>query len=593
MKKLFLIIIFLMFGINLYATNLPTIVITPTGYETNLNKVGSSVFTISSNEIEKGGYTTISEILNTIPGITSVTAGFGGTPSLYARGHDSDQTKIMLDGIDLNDPSAIGTSPVLSTLIVDNIDRIEVVLGPQSLLSGADAMGGAINIITKKYNSFNQASLSTGSEDTDIASVNYNLNHEDYNFSVNMSEFKTKGINVAVDGSDDRDSVDQSSINFNLNRQLEDFIFFLSYKNQEGRSEYDDTFGGPRSVPIYADNDYTFIKAGVDLDLSDSSIFKFEYNKSEFNRNDISFWGKTDYYGDVEEVKANYKLNYDNRNIILFGLEYETEKYTGSYAPSSNNSDSVSSLYIQDEHKVDSNTSLLLGIRLDNHDRYGNHETYRLTLNHALSRSPGLILKASLGTGFRAPSLYELYDSTYGNANLKPEMSFGYDIGFINYISPNLNFGSTFFKSEIEDSIEYSWLSGYYQSSGISVRDGLETFINYYPNERSEVKISHSHLKTSESEIIRRPNNSFTLAGSFNFSHNIDLYGDMIAVEDHFDTSSEINGYEVINFGIDYRASQNATFSLKINNVTDEYYQPLVGYNGHPRQGLLKVNYVF
>ena len=129
------------------ANTTPVLVITPNGYETPLNKSGSSVTVITASEIEASGFTTVSEILNTVPGINAVSAGFGGSVSMFARGHDSDMTKIMLDGIDLNDPSAFGTTPVLATLMLNNIEQIEIVLGPQSLIAGADAMGGVINII--------------------------------------------------------------------------------------------------------------------------------------------------------------------------------------------------------------------------------------------------------------------------------------------------------------------------------------------------------------------------------------------------------------------------------------------------------------
>ncbi len=166
LKRLLLIFLFLIPSHLVMASITPIIVVTPSGYEMPLNRIGSSVTVITASDIEASGYTTVSEILNTVPGINAVTNGFGGTVGLFSRGHDSDMTKIMLDGIDLNDPSALGTTPVLATLMLNNIEQIEIVLGPQSLIAGADAMGGVINIITKKDIFNNKAGSYVGSDGT-------------------------------------------------------------------------------------------------------------------------------------------------------------------------------------------------------------------------------------------------------------------------------------------------------------------------------------------------------------------------------------------------------------------------------------------
>ena len=210
----------------------------------------------------------------------------------------------------------------------------------------------------------------------------------------------------------------------------------------------------------------------------------------------------------------------NSNNTAFFGLETKSEKYTGTYGPSNNDGVSEISYFAQNEFKIGQLTTLLAGIRLDDNDEFGTHETYRFTANRVSQNLSGLIFKFSIGTGFRAPSLSEMYDGTYGNTNLDPETSFGYDFGFVNYISSNVSMGSTYFMSEIEDSISWA-VSGYYNASGKSERDGIETFVNIYPNDKSEIKLSHTHLMTEEKVLVRRPNN--TLTASINYKLNKDI----------------------------------------------------------------------
>mgnify|MGYP001458199209 FL=1 len=591
LKRLLLIFLFLIPSHLVMASITPIIVVTPSGYEMPLNRIGSSVTVITASDIEASGYTTVSEILNTVPGINAVTNGFGGTVGLFSRGHDSDMTKIMLDGIDLNDPSALGTTPVLATLMLNNIEQIEIVLGPQSLIAGADAMGGVINIITKKGIFNNEAGAYAGSDGTSNLSSSLAFAYNDLNINLNLNEFETDGINVRSAGNDDLDGFDQSSISLNLSRNFEKLLFNLSYKNEAGRVEFDESVS--QSKKIYADNDYTFFRAGLSFDLNPKSNIRVEYNNSDFDRKSYGRWADASYYSEVEGFKLNSKYLVNSNNTAFFGLETKSEKYTGTYGPSNNDGVSEISYFAQNEFKIGQLTTLLAGIRLDDNDEFGTHETYRFTANRVSQNLSGIIFKFSIGTGFRAPSLSEMYDGTYGNTNLDPETSFGYDFGFVNYISSNVSMGSTYFMSEIEDSISWA-VSGYYNASGKSERDGIETFVNIYPNDKSEIKLSHTHLMTDEKVLVRRPNNTLTASINYKLNNKIDIYGSLNAVEKHYDTSSAvIESYEIINLGMRYDLNSNSLLNFRINNLTDETYEQVSGYPGLPRQVFIGLDYQF
>ena len=586
-KSILTLILLIFSSVFLAADEVRTLVITPSGYETQINKVGGSVTVISSEEIANSGYQTVSEILNTVPGIHSVSTGFGGTVSLFSRGHDSDMTKIMLDGVDLNDPSAFGTTAVLSTLMLNNINRIEIVRGPQSLISGADAMGGVINIITNKSIAENSVSASTGSNNTHSATVKIGTKQNEYNINLNISEFQTKGINVRTVGNDDNDGFDQTSMNLSVNRDFNGVGVKFNYKNQAGRVEYDESTSQAR--PIYADNDYIFLNTGIDYKYSPNTLLSIEYNKSDFDRRDNGQWGNTNYFSKVEMLKGKSKIIH-NGNIVLVGIETKSEEYLGTYAPPNKNSVSEQSFIIQNEfNNNNNNTSILAGVRVDNHEAYGNYTTFKASLNQPLDDFPGLIVKASIGTGFRAPTLGELYGQFNANQSLQPEESLGYEFGFINYLSSKLDFGSTYFKSEIEDAITYG-SPMYYNASGTSEREGVETYLNIYPFDNFSLKINHTHLTTDEKVYVRRPNNKLSSSLNYKFDDQMDIFGSLIAVEDHYDVGSvKIDSFQVLDAGINYTPDKSTNLKFKINNLTNERYEQISGYPGLPRQIFLEM----
>ena len=202
----------------------------------------------------------------------------------------------------------------------------------------------------------------------------------------------------------------------------------FNYKNQAGRVEYDESTSQAR--PIYADNDYIFLNTGIDYEYSPNTLLSIEYNKSDFDRRDNGQWGSTNYFSKVEMLKGKSKIIH-NGNIVLVGIETKSEQYLGTYAPPNKNSVSEQSFIIQNEFNNE-NTSILAGLRFDNHEAYGNYTTFKASLNHPIEDVPGLIVKASIGTGFRAPTLGELYGQFNANQSLQPEESLGYEFGFIN-----------------------------------------------------------------------------------------------------------------------------------------------------------------
>src|SRR4030043_196166 len=179
---------------------LEEVVVTATRVETPIEEIASSITIISSKEIERKQKTTVLEALRNIPGLDVVqTGGAGSQTSIFLRGANSEHTLVMIDGVEVNDPISPGRSYNFANLTVDNIERIEIIRGPHSTLYGSDAIGGVINIITKKgagepkvWTSFEAGSYATFKEvvgsDGEIRGLHYSLT---------CSRLDTEGISKA------------------------------------------------------------------------------------------------------------------------------------------------------------------------------------------------------------------------------------------------------------------------------------------------------------------------------------------------------------------------------------------------------------
>ncbi|HEX4148875.1 MAG TPA: TonB-dependent receptor plug domain-containing protein, partial [Pirellulales bacterium] len=177
-----------------------TVVTTPTRTGTALGEIGSSISVVTAEQIAQRQITTLTDALRELPGVNVVqTGGYGGTTSVFIRGATSEQTKVLLDGIWMNDPSSPGRGFDFSQMSIDNIERIEVIRGPQSSLYGSDAIGGVINIITKRGSGKAQAraGIAEGTLHTQRQWANITGGSQLFNYSLGGSYFGTQNISQA------------------------------------------------------------------------------------------------------------------------------------------------------------------------------------------------------------------------------------------------------------------------------------------------------------------------------------------------------------------------------------------------------------
>jgi len=599
------------------------VVVTATRTPSTLDKVGgNSVTVITAEDIQAKGLLTVEEALKGIPGIDiSATGGLGSNTSVILRGADSKNTLILVDGVMFNDPSSANRGADLGNLSVDNIERIEVVRGAMSVLYGSNATAGVINIITKtgtgkasvygsaEAGSYNTWRLSGGSS----GAINK------FNYSVSVSRTETDGFSMA--------DVDNSQILHNGNTSEDD-----GWENT--------TVSGKVGVDITPDFDINgtlrYLNSGTHIDdyyftggfvvdqlganfLPDPNGSKQQRVENEFlgykidahghflNRlleSTLYYQGSThyrdgfdgngnksyDFDGMTNEVGIQGTLNIKDMNLVHVGASYWQEDMQSTSSNIDRDAD-ITSFWLQDQVLILDGLDIIAGVRFDAHDRFGDVTTFRIAPAYIIDRTQTM-LKASYGTGFRAPSLFELY-SSYGNPNLKEEKSRGWDIGFEqSVLSRKIKFGLTYFDMVYTDRIDYDFVtSRYAQLPGDTKTNGVESFIQFSPIADLDLLLNYTYTDTEDPsgvQLVRRPENKIYFNARYRFLEkglaNLDVYwvdqrkAVSAAKTGGGTTVPALDDYWLVNLSASYKIYKWLQVYGRIDNLFDEFYEEAWSY---------------
>jgi len=492
------------------SSNTQEVVISATRTEDKITDVGRSLSVIGPKELKNSLYTNVAELLSKQEGIYIVGTGQtpGNTQSIFTRGANSNHTLIMLDGIRVTDPSAVNNSIDLSELSLANVERIEIIRGSHSTIYGSSAIGGVVNIITKKnqmpgLNGTIEHKTGTFGKNTYLNQPNVFLNYSTKSgFYVNASAISlvSKGLNATVDTiknpasyhTHDADNFYKSDligkIGFNNGR----LDIFGAYKYTRHKNDIDKA--------AFTDDDNAYVKFRRDF-FNYGAAFKFN---SKINIQYVGGYSsmarKTVDDSSAIDASGNFDGSYSSSlyrgrtlqnelqmNVIQKGIkssigaghydDHMTSQNSFYYSPynyksstdldSLNLKSSIKYIYMRTSlggelvsEKL-SKISLGLGARFNNHNLFGNYLTYEINPSYKLNEKS--ILYFSYSTGFNAPSLNQLYspDKYYasnisrGNPDLKPETSKSIEAGLKQSIGKNIFFTMAVFKNYVYHNIEY------------------------------------------------------------------------------------------------------------------------------------------
>ncbi|MCR9270065.1 MAG: TonB-dependent receptor [Hyphomonadaceae bacterium] len=567
------------------ATTLDTVIVEGSRLDQAETEIGSSVSIITADEIELLGFDFAIDAIASAPGVTvNQNGAFGGVATVRIRGASSAQTLVVIDGIPVNDPSQPSGGFDFARVDTENIERIEILKGPQSTLWGSDAIGGVVSIITKdpepgfggtafaEYGSFN--TLRGG------ASVGNANEVGDFRFAVTGTS--SDGISKADEnnGNSEEDAYEsvtvsaKGGLNFGDARVSADLLW------SEAEAEYDAfTFGAQGNVgdgDLYSNTEELsgnlslFAPAFAGKLENQLTVGYAEITRDNFSNGSFFFGGE----GERTTLRYQGTVDLDAANTLAFGATHEAV----TIQDEDTTLDGLFGLY---EFKPIESLTLTGGFRVDDHSTFGSETTGRVAA--AYNPSPSLTFRASWGQGFKAPTINQLTGGGFAapNPNLQPETSEAIDFG-IDWRSATgkAEFSATVFDMEIENQILFA-TTGYFNEA-VTESTGLELAGRYDLNDWLSVSAAYAYIDASDTNgdaLIRTPEHSGDIRlsvdpeGPFSGAILIRYNGE----EADFGTT-QVDAWTRVDLTGSYALSETVEVFGRIENLFDEEYQQILGY---------------
>jgi len=577
-------------GIVIYSANR-----TPT----EAAKVGSSVEVITEKELEGRAQTYVKDYLETLPGVHFSQAGPGGISTISLRGTTGGYVKVLVDGIDVSDPSNTVTAAHFEHLLVGDVARIEVLKGSQSMLYGGDAVGGVITIETKaaRKPGFSQSGgAEYGAYNTwrGAYTAGY-LAADGSNVSLTVQGVNSDGFSAAAIGRED-----DGYRNLTFSGRGEYYLspgakIFFAARSTRARVDFDggfpvnDTLDWGRYVQHAG-------RAGTEFTLLNGAFTNTLSIQGTRIERDI-FAGINSGWFEGERVKAEYKgvLRFNEALSLLAGADWEQTGAKTNNTIGQNTAD-VSGAFAQLMLEPIAGLVLTAGGRIDEHSAFGAFNTHRLTGAYLV---PGTETKfrASLGTGFRAPSLDQLYGAyptlglpNYGNPDLQPEESESWDVGIEQgFLGGRFKLGATYFNIDTKNLIVF-------ESDPITFECGATCLVNVPGTTRREgveltaaAKISSSITVTSAytytdteqasgARLARVPRHSLAVGLDLQPMDKVEANVIVRYVAGTLDGGTDLDDYWLVNAKVAYEFSPGWKAYVRAENLLDEKYQTVLGY---------------
>lgn len=569
----------------------------------SLADITSNVDVITASDIEDRGFTTVTEALSSIAGLSFTrNGGLGGTTALYLRGMDSRSTLILIDGIRYNDVTSLSGAP-LEHLMIGDIQQIEVVKGAQSGIWGADASAGVINIISKKaeVGFHGSAHIEGGSFNTKKYGATLSQKTSDYSLKVSHNVVDTEGFTALSPKGEDINTFEddaytnkstniQLSYNINENNSIE-----LTHNIIDVEGDYD-TFENPDALATTSTKD-SF--SAINFNHVDSfNTFNLYAKRSKFEKTFKTDFDNSLFKGSVDDIGFNSKIPYGKGHFILIGADYKKFEQDDSIAKSFDNTGLFISNHNTFSGLMGGKTIITQSLRYDSYSTFDNELTGKIGIKHMHDKIQGLVSSINYGTAYTVPTLYQLYapassfggfTSPIGNENLQAETTKSFDVSLA-----YKDFSITYFNTKIDNLIEYT--SGYNNVEGESKIDGLEVSYAYTFSDSLLFNINYTKLFNAQDKegktLLRRADETLNASIDYYGFSKLHLGLDAsymgkrtdIVFNPDFSTSEVGTGYyTLVNFTADYQITDSIQIYGKIENLTDELYQSVYGYATSPR----------
>jgi vitamin B12 transporter len=550
------------------------------------------------------------------------------------RGAEADQTLVLIDGVQINDPSSTGGGFDFGNLLVGDISRIEVLRGSQSTLYGSQAIGGVINIVTAEPDGELKGALQAeyGSMDSSQAKGSVGGRFDRLSFRVGGARYRTDSVSAYGLGTED-DAFRDTTFAARLGYELAPSVGLdLRGYYADGRTSYDGyapptyafgdaaDYGRNRQFVGYAGLNFALLEGRLQnrLAIQDTDTDRRTYTDigaGETVRSGRYKGGNRRY-----EYQASWQLG--ARYSAVFGLQREDSDMHSEAAPqfAKVRQDSA---YLQLQGEVADGLTLTGGARYDDHDTFGSHDSLQLAAAWALST--GTVLRASWGEGFKAPTLYQLFSDS-ANPELRPEVSRGWDAGVEQHFADGrARVSATYFRRRTRNQISYvncpfplnaicaspghsTW--GYYENTALSQADGIELQAGLVLTPRLDVTANYTHMKAEDrspgaatygQRLLRRPDDLANLAVNYRWSSGL---SSSVALR-HTGASYDMNfnvfpearvslaAYTLVDLRLAYAINESLELAGRVENLFGEDYTTVYEYGTTGRAGYVSLKLRF
>ncbi len=584
---------------------LDEIVVTAHRTPTEATRTGASVAVVERPALAARGGDSVGEVLARLPGIHFHQSGGTGQVSGFSlRGLPQAYVPVYVDGIEISEPSSPQPFASLSGLPARSFDRIEVLKGSQSALWGGRAVSGVISLETtppERDGFSGEIRSEAGSYGTVGGSLSLGVAGEGGDFKFVLDTITTDGFSAADedDGNSEDDGYWRRRLSFSGNLYPREALrlFASGFVNDE-EGDYDAAFP-------FADSDDRFevlsrgLRAGGEIGTGATthtlSASWFDIERAYFGPNAFGspLTGERLTFDYLGEAQLTPEIS------LVGGADHRRERAVND---GSANRSRLTGAFLQGSFSHDG-TTLSAALRHDEHSEFGGHTTGRVTASHEFPT--GTVLRASFGSGFRPPSLYELF-SQYGDPDLESETSLSYDLGIEQVFADGRGrAGATLFRIEVDDLIVFDSDPGpdsacnspfgcYAQATeGTSVSKGVELFADYSVRDGITVSASYTYTDAEEAAdggSIRRsrvPRHDFALGFDAAWNDRFGFGVEVRRVEDTVENGLPLDDYTLVGARAHYALNEMAEITLRAENLLDSDYQVARGYGTAGRSAYL------
>ena len=607
--------------------SLDQIIVTGSRSPLAVGDIGSAVTVITRDDIDSRQARYVSDLLRAVPGFAVSHSGVVGSQTqVRVRGSEANHLLVLIDGVRANDP-ATGDEFRWEYLSTANVERIEIVRGPQSAVWGSDAIGGVVHIITRAGSEVFafDGYLEGGSENTRNGALSGRFSGDDWSLALAAEQLATDGFNISRNGNE-RDDADITTASLNAGFQPSDaLVIDLSLRTVDAYSQFDAVdwvvTGLPADSDVATDTTQNYAHLRTTIGAAEGRA-RHHLGARYFDSNNRNL---VDGVGDSSTASDRTSLAYQTdfrlgEDTLSLAVEHEVTGFRQRGAvifddPNQDQEMDVTSVVIDYQGRGPDPITWLLSARYDDSSDFDDIVTGRVSLAWQLSATT--TLRGSIGTGQKTPTFIERFgyfpQSFRGNRDLKPETSTSYDIGIdrqLGAVALQLNL----FLQDLDDEINGFFCPDPWPApctavnmDGTSRRSGVEAGAKWTASEGFGLGLSYTYTDAEDADSateLRRPRHSGSVYADYRF---LDQRGQISLAADYGGARQDVffppwpnppeivtlDDYWLISLTAQYRVSDAVAVFARAGNLLDTEYEQVYGYRtpGHAWYGGIRVRF--